>query len=61
MIVLQMLLKSIKAEISVRQGVSQLILSDKDISTNKLPMLMLLCVGAINAHLIERKLRDMFQ
>ena len=46
-----------EAEISVRQGVSQLILSDKDISTNKLPMPMLLCVGAINAHLIERKLR----
>ena len=46
-----------EAEIAVRQGVTQLILSDKDLSTNKLPMPMLLCVGAINTHLIEKKLR----
>ena len=46
-----------EAEIAVRQGVTQLILSDKDLSTSKLPMPMLLCVGAINTYLIEKKLR----
>ena len=46
-----------EAEIAVRQGVTQLILSDKDLSSKKLPMPMLLCVGAINTFLIEKKLR----
>ena len=46
-----------EAEIAVRQGVTQLILSDKDLSAKKLPMPMLLCVGAINTFLIEKKLR----
>ena len=46
-----------EAEIAVRQGVTQLILSDKEISSEKLPMPMLLCVGAINAFLIDKKLR----
>ena len=46
-----------EAEIAVRQGVTQLILTDKEISTKKLPMPMLLCVGAINTFLIEKKLR----
>ena len=45
------------AEIAVRQGVTQLILSDKEISSKKMPMPMLLCVGAINTFLIEKKLR----
>ena len=45
------------AEIAVRQGVTQLILSDKELSNSKLPMPMLLCVGAINSILIEKKLR----
>ena len=47
----------IDAEIAVRQGANQLILSDKNISENNLPMPMLLCVGAINKHLIKNKLR----
>ena len=46
-----------QAEIAVRQGVTQLILSDKDLSSKKLPMPMLLCVGAINTFLIKKKLR----
>ena len=46
-----------EAEIAVRQGVTQLILSDKELSSKKLPMPMLLCVGAINTHLIDKKLR----
>ncbi len=46
-----------EAEIAVRQGVTQLILSDKDLSSQKLPMPMLLCVGAINTFLIKKKLR----
>jgi len=45
------------AEIAVRQGVTQLILSDKDLSISKLPIPMLLAVGAINSFLIEKKLR----
>ena len=46
-----------ESEIAVRQGVTQLILSDKELSSKKLPMPMLLCVGAINSYLIEKKLR----
>ena len=46
-----------EAEIAVRQGVTQLILSDKDISDQKLPIPMLLCVGSINTFLINKKLR----
>ncbi len=46
-----------EAEIAVRQGVTQLILSDKELSSQKLPLPMLLCVGAINTFLIEKKLR----
>ena len=46
-----------ESEIAVRQGVTQLILSDKEVSSEKLPMPMLLCVGAINSFLIEKKLR----
>ena len=47
----------INSEIAVRQGTTQLILSDKDISEDKLPIPMLLCVGAINTYLIKKKLR----
>ena len=32
-------------------------LSDKNISEERLPIPMLLCVGAINTHLIQKKLR----
>ena len=46
-----------EAEIAVRQGITQIILSDKEISPKKLPMPMLLCVGAINTFLVEKKLR----
>ena len=46
-----------EAEIAVRQGITQLILSDRDLSDKKLPMPMLLCVGAINSMLINKKLR----
>ena len=45
------------AEKAVREGVTQLILSDKNISETKLPMPMLLCIGAINTHLIKLGLR----
>ena len=46
-----------EAEIAVRQGVTQLILSDKELSSFKLPIPMLLAVGSINSFLIEKKLR----
>ncbi len=46
-----------KAEQAVREGIKQLILSDKNISQNKLPIPMLLCIGAINTHLIKLGLR----
>ena len=36
---------------------TQLVLSDKDISDKRMPMPMLLCVGAINTFLIDKKLR----
>ncbi len=45
------------SEIAVRQGITQLILTDKNLSFERLPMPMLLCVGAINTYLIEKKLR----
>ena len=50
-------LLKIKAEQSVREGIKQIILSDKNISKEKLPIPMLLCVGAINTHLIKIGLR----
>ena len=43
-----------ESEVAVRQGVTQLILSDKELSSKKLPMPMLLCVGAINTYLTEK-------
>ncbi len=46
-----------ESEIAVRQGVTQLVLSDKDLSSDRLPMPILLCVGAINTFLIQKKLR----
>ena len=45
------------AEIAVRQGLTQIILSDKNISDERLPVPMLLAVGAINTYLIKHKLR----
>ncbi|MDA9081869.1 glutamate synthase large subunit [Candidatus Pelagibacter sp.] len=46
-----------ESEIAARQGVTQLILSDKNVSENKLLIPMLLAVGAVNTHLIKNKLR----
>ena len=46
-----------ESEISVRQGVTQLILSDKNISEQRLAIPMLLSVGAINTYLIKNRLR----
>ena len=46
-----------ESEVAVRQGVTQLVLSDKSISDTRMPMPMLLCVGAINTFLIDKKLR----
>ncbi len=46
-----------ESEIAARQGVTQLILSDKELSNEKLPIPMLLSVGAINTFLIQKKLR----
>ena len=46
-----------QSEISVRKGVTQLILSDKNVTEKRLAVPMLLCVGAINTHLIKNKLR----
>jgi len=46
-----------ESEIAVRQGTTQLILTDKKISEEKIAIPMLLCVGAINKHLIDKKLR----
>ncbi len=46
-----------ESEIAVRQGVTQLILSDKNISEKRLPIPMLLSVGAVNTYLIKHKLR----
>ena len=55
----QVLLKEYKKSLKLLldKGVTQLILSDKELSSKKLPMPMLLCVGAINTFLIEKKLR----
>ena len=46
-----------ESEIAVRQGSTQLILTDQKISEEKIAIPMLLCVGAINKHLIKNKLR----
>ena len=46
-----------EAEISVRKGLTQLILSDKNVTQDRLAIPMLLSVGAINTHLIKNKLR----
>ena len=46
-----------EAEISVRKGLTQLVLSDKNVSQDRLAIPMLLSVGAINTYLIKNKLR----
>jgi len=46
-----------KVEQFVREGIKQIVLTDKLISKEKLPIPMLLCIGAINTHLINIGLR----
>ena len=46
-----------EAEIAVRQGLPQIVLTDKNVSDNKLPVPILLAVGAINTYLVKLKLR----
>ena len=46
-----------ETEIAVREGITQIILTDKDISKDKLAIPMVLCVGAVNTHLIDLRLR----
>ncbi len=41
----------------VREGIKQVVLTDKHVSKEKLPIPMLLCIGAINTHLINLGLR----
>ena len=52
-------IESIKeeCEISVRQGSSALILSDKDISNKKVSIPSALAVGAVHSHLVKNGLR----
>ena len=50
-----------EAEIAVRQGATQIVLTDKEVSSERLPIPMLLCVGAINTFLIQKNLEGMFQ
>ncbi len=45
------------AEIAAREGVTQLVLSDKNTSEIKCPIPMLLCIGAVNTNLINLGLR----
>ena len=46
-----------KVEQLVREGIKQIVLTDKHVSKEKLPIPMLLCIGAINTHLIKLRLR----
>ena len=46
-----------ESEIAVREGATQLTLTDINVTEEKIALPMLLCVGAINKHLIEKKLR----
>ena len=50
-------LLKVKSEQAVREGIKQIILSDKNISENRMPMPMLLCIGSINTHLVKLGLR----
>ncbi len=56
---LEIALEKIKkdSEIAARQGVTQLILTDKNITEKRMQIPMLLAVGAINTYLIKNKLR----
>tara|TARA_B110000438_G_scaffold22267_2_gene20147 strand:- start:3509 stop:8011 length:4503 start_codon:yes stop_codon:yes gene_type:complete len=45
------------SEVAAREGLKQLILTDKKVDENKLAIPMVLAVGAINSHLIKKSLR----
>ena len=45
------------AEIAAREGIKQIILTDKIIDENTLAIPMVLAVGAVNSHLIQKSLR----
>ena len=45
------------SEIAAREGIKQIILTDKNLNENKIPISMLLAVGAINSYLIKMRLR----
>ena len=47
----------LEAEIAVREGVKHLILSDKLVDQEKIPVPMILAIGAINSKLIELSIR----
>jgi len=47
----------INVEQLVREGIKQVVLTDKHVSEEKLPIPMLLCIGVINTHLIDIGLR----
>ncbi len=46
-----------QSEMAVREGIKQIILTDKTVDEKKLPIPMLLAVGSVNSHLINQKLR----
>ena len=56
---LESALKNIQneSEIAVRKGITQLVLTDKNISEKRCVIPMLLCIGAVNTHLIKLSLR----
>ena len=45
------------AEIAVRSGITQIVLSDKNIEENRYPIPTLLAVGAVHTHLVRKGLR----
>ena len=45
------------SEIATREGIKQIILTDKNLNENNIPIPMLLAVGAINSYLIKMRLR----
>jgi len=45
------------SEMATREGIKQIILTDKNLNENNIPIPMLLAVGAINSYLIKMRLR----
>ena len=46
-----------ETEIAVREGFTQIVLTDKNVSDSRLPIPVLLAVGALNTYLVKLKLR----